>query len=376
MLQKTDRFPSWAEELRDIFRGGTLSQFILYGNVYDVVPYRGPDGMKFYSLKEFLADVLFAPFDCVLYYNRGAGIRALRGKEEFQKFLKMLDEWTQSSYAGGSLPRDPNGAMDLFDRFIHYSKQRTIIRDGQPTIVPLRTALVIDFVQFIVPAGDYVGDRQSEMLIRMLDWASDPGLLTAEAITVLVTENLSDVARNLVENPYNAKLRLPLPTEEETLEYLRALRAQWPELESSCEVPLDLMARKLVGLTRVNIQHMVAQAVRNNRPITEEYLTKLKKELIEKACYGLLDFIESKTTLDQVAGLDAVKTWLKEDAKLIRQQQFACLPMGYLMTGRIGTGKTWLTNCWAGEVGVPFVAFKNFRDKWQGATEGNLEKIF
>lgn len=50
--------------------------------------------------------------------------------------------------------------------------------------------------------------------------------------------------------------------------------------------------------------------------------------------------------------------------------------MGYLITGRIGTGKTWLTCCFAGEVGVPFVAFKNFRDKWQGATEGNLEKIF
>jgi SpoVK/Ycf46/Vps4 family AAA+-type ATPase len=50
--------------------------------------------------------------------------------------------------------------------------------------------------------------------------------------------------------------------------------------------------------------------------------------------------------------------------------------MGYLITGRIGTGKTFLIECWAGELGVPCVELKNFRDKWVGATEGNLEMIF
>jgi SpoVK/Ycf46/Vps4 family AAA+-type ATPase len=50
--------------------------------------------------------------------------------------------------------------------------------------------------------------------------------------------------------------------------------------------------------------------------------------------------------------------------------------MGYLICGRIGTGKTFIVNCWAGELGIPCVVFKNFRDKWVGATESNLEKIF
>ena len=50
--------------------------------------------------------------------------------------------------------------------------------------------------------------------------------------------------------------------------------------------------------------------------------------------------------------------------------------MGYLIAGRIGTGKTYLVQCWAGELGIPCVVFKNFRDRWVGATESNLEKIF
>jgi SpoVK/Ycf46/Vps4 family AAA+-type ATPase len=42
----------------------------------------------------------------------------------------------------------------------------------------------------------------------------------------------------------------------------------------------------------------------------------------------------------------------------------------------VGTGKTFLTTCFAGEVGIPCVKFLNFRSQWQGVTEGNLEKIF
>jgi hypothetical protein len=50
--------------------------------------------------------------------------------------------------------------------------------------------------------------------------------------------------------------------------------------------------------------------------------------------------------------------------------------MGYLLCGPVGTGKTYMVECLAGDAGVPVVKLKNFRDKWIGSTEGNLEKIF
>ena len=49
--------------------------------------------------------------------------------------------------------------------------------------------------------------------------------------------------------------------------------------------------------------------------------------------------------------------------------------MGYLISGPVGCGKTFLINCFAGEIGIPMVKLKNFRSQWQGVTEGNLEKI-
>jgi SpoVK/Ycf46/Vps4 family AAA+-type ATPase len=114
----------------------------------------------------------------------------------------------------------------------------------------------------------------------------------------------------------------------------------------------------------------------NDRRITAAWLGSIKKDLIEREGQGLLDFVESSFTLDNVAGHDAVKTWLREDAELLKRGSLRALPMGYLIAGRIGTGKTFLVQCWAGELGIPCVVFKNFRDRWVGATESNLEKIF
>ena len=172
-------------------------------------------------------------------------------------------------------------------------------------------------------------------------------------------------------------LRVPLPSEAEMLEYLQALVAhQMPELPAATDVPLAQLAPRLTGLSRVGARRVLALAVRNGERITGQWLTRMKKEAIERECAGLLEFIESSFTLDHVAGLDAVRAWLREDAELLRRGALHALPMGYLIAGRIGTGKTFIVTCWAGELGIPCVVFKNFRDRWVGATESNLEKIF
>jgi SpoVK/Ycf46/Vps4 family AAA+-type ATPase len=49
--------------------------------------------------------------------------------------------------------------------------------------------------------------------------------------------------------------------------------------------------------------------------------------------------------------------------------------MGYLVCGPVGTGKTFLAQCMAGEMGAPCVILKNFRSKYVGETEGNLERV-
>jgi len=396
------KLPAWAEEMRSLFRSSSASQFLIHGNVYDLVPAPatagddGDGGRRYLSLRGFLTEVMFAPFDVVLHYDRGRGLRAVKGAEHFGRFLQAYDafrgtSWASTPAAGDDgeldaalthanlLPRDAKRALELIDRFLRGSIARTEAdENGGRRPAPLAVAVLIDYAHFVAPQGDAIhlaGDL-SQTLIRLLDWASDPAITGAPVATVLVTENLADVHRLLVESPYSAKLAVELPDAGEIAAFVHDLTIDEPGFEAACEVSRDELAERLVGLSRVNVRGLIRRALAGGERLTARYLGEVKKELIEKEAFGRIAFIESKRTLDDVAGHDEAKTWLRQDAELLKRGRLRAIPMGYLLCGRIGTGKTYLVHCWAGEVGIPVVEIKNFREKWVGATEGNLERVF
>jgi hypothetical protein len=390
----TSALPTWAEEMRRLFRSGSSSQFVLSGNVHDLVPAPTEDGVHFVSLPDFLTEVMFAPFDVVIRFDRGHGIRVAKGGDAFHRFLKAFDSFQGTSWAalpdtgpdrvaaldlGNLLPREPRRALELINRFLRASLQRvTVGEDGTRRPDPLKVAVLLEYAHFIAPRGEPISlsGELAQSLIQLLDWASDPAIAGAFVATVLVTENLTDLHPLLVESPYSAKLKIALPGEAEIGDFVAELTAGRPEFVSLCEVPPERLAGRLVGLSRVNVRTLVLGALGGGERITMGYLTRIKKELIEKQAAGRIEFIESRRTLDDVAGHDEARAWLRQDAELLRRGVLRAIPMGYLLCGRIGTGKTYLVECWAGEVGVPVVEIKNFRDKWVGATEGNLEQVF
>jgi SpoVK/Ycf46/Vps4 family AAA+-type ATPase len=73
--------------------------------------------------------------------------------------------------------------------------------------------------------------------------------------------------------------------------------------------------------------------------------------------------------------MEEVKKELSAIAENVRAGRRNRCPMGLLFTGPMGTGKTFVAEAFAGECGLTTIKLKNFRSKWVGATEGNLEKI-
>jgi hypothetical protein len=221
-----------------------------------------------------------------------------------------------------------------------------------------------------------VSGPRGQVLIQLVDWASDPAITGAVVATVLVTDNLSDLNRAVVDNPYSAKIKIDLPDAEDLSRYVEDMTAGEEAFDELSDLDRPGLAAKVIGLSRVNVRSLILRALNNRERLSHDYLRRLRKELIEKEASGLIEFIESHRTLDDVAGHVEAKAWLREDAELLRRGRIRALPMGYLLCGRIGTGKTYLVTCLAGEVGVPVVEIKNFRERWVGASEGNLERIF
>jgi SpoVK/Ycf46/Vps4 family AAA+-type ATPase len=135
------------------------------------------------------------------------------------------------------------------------------------------------------------------------------------------------------------------------------------------------LAELTAGLTMVHLQGLMQRAIRAGERLSLDKLKTYKKQMIEGECQGLVEFVEPKHGLELVVGHHQAKRHLQEDAELIRQGHLKAVPMGYLLCGPVGTGKTFLAESYAGSVGIPCVKLLNFRSKYVGETEGNLEKI-
>ncbi len=340
--------------------------FVLSGNVHDVQPL-GTGGQQTYlTLHKFLQEALFGRRDIVMTYDRGGGLTFATPAmhDDFRRSLSAYDAFHGTQYSQG-LPRNPDGVLTLLESYL-----RVRLADGK------KIALLIDFAETIVPAGDVgsMGAEDRNCLVILKRWAQNPLLLRADATICLITEKLSELNQGIVQNPGVAVVKLPLPEEAERLEFVRRQLEAAPLPEGSDVTP-EALAKLGSGLRRVQLQHLISHAQENRQPLTLKLLAQRKKELIEAESGGLLEFVQSKYDLSLVAGNEAAKKKLRDAAAALKAGRLEVLPMGYVICGPVGTGKTFLTTCFAGEVGIPAVTLKNFRSMWQGVTEGNLERV-
>lgn len=191
---------------------------------------------------------------------------------------------------------------------------------------------------------------------------------------MLVTESAIELNQDLVQHPGVASIAIPLPDRDERAAFITAQLEESP-LSSGSDVTAEALAGLTSGPKRIQLQSLLLHAARNRKPLTVKYLSARKKEMIEAEATGMLEFVEGKYNLTMVAGSAAAKQELQDAAALIKQGRTDSLPMGYVIAGPVGSGKTFLTTCFAGDVGIPTVILKNFRSMWQGQTEGNLERL-
>jgi SpoVK/Ycf46/Vps4 family AAA+-type ATPase len=359
--------PRWAQKLSQKYHTKTVSTFLLYGQVRDLQPVALESGRKYDTLKMFLAQQLFSDWDYVIFYDRSSGIRAAKPEtqQELLRALSGYDAMYGTDYAK-SMPKDPARALQILENFF-----RTRLSTGKAM------ALVIDFAETLVPGGEMSHlSAEDRFVVATLDkWAHDPQFLANEISVLLLAENLADISPRIARNPYVVPIELPLPDEEERLDYVR-YKLEGKKLQSVSDVPLAALAKMTAGLSRINLDRVLTEAIERDVRITTESLKEKKKELIQAECHGLLEFIEPAHNLDAVAGHAKAKEMLRNAANALKKGRNEVMPMGYLISGPVGTGKTFMVTSFAGEIGIPAVKFLNFRSQWQGVTESNLERIF
>jgi AAA+ superfamily predicted ATPase len=360
-------FPPWATKLAELYFSGTTSMFLLHGNVYDVI--RAPGGAaadRWTGLAEFLAEQVFGRWDLVLHYDLARGLRCLAGSsaKRLQQMVETVNRWLGDVR---QIPRDPTKCLAAIDLFV----QKNVMADPEDRI---RAAIIIDHASYVAARGDRLSLADQTHLVTLLNWASSPYVKRLNVAFVLIDPRLTEVSDRISGNPHVAAIELPLPAQTEREAFLVAA-AKGRDVASFSDYTLPELAKLTAGISLTDLEVLVRSSVEAGRRLDPKYFQDLKKRLIERQAQGMLEFVEPKWGLDTVVGHDAAKRRLAEDAELIKRGELDSVPMGYLFCGPVGTGKSFLAMCVAGSIGIPCVVLKNFRSKYVGETEGNLERV-
>jgi transitional endoplasmic reticulum ATPase len=388
-MTKKMSLPQWARVVREKYLAGEASTFILYRNVFDIFLVDG----QFVDLKTFLTGTFIeGTKSTVVQVSAEFGVQCLKGRVELDHDADLLAQLH---------------SLELHLRSSH------------------GTAVFVPYADSLMPAEDAGFVSQEERKIGTLfhRWSLDRHLNGTDNITFIVVEALGSLNQSLLSNPKVAAVEIPMPDVATRAEVVKTLS---PKLSAS---HVQLYADRMAGLRAVQIESLMRASSDSamsehereklilqllaNAPdaaerarrfagitagMTAEEIVKLveptkqvpssdpdedvlrliqarKRELIEKECAGLIEFVEPKHGLSAVGGAQHITGELHEIARSLRAGDSKLTPMGLLAVGPMGAGKTFVIKAFLKEAGLSAVALKNFRSKWVGSTERNLERV-
>ncbi|MBI2837965.1 MAG: ATP-binding protein [Acidobacteria bacterium] len=346
--------PRWLEEqVIEIYNSSASHVFLLNGNVKD--SFVGMGGAM--PLEEGLQR-LGQQRPVVFSYSLSTGF-AFPSKEREMVFRRAAAIDGRSA-----LPRQPQVALPLIERVFR-----------NPKTPPRGVLALLPYLEDIAPAGGGANQSQEERstVTSIVRWADD-SQIAGKALILMLTENLADVADTLRTSQSGIHVvDVPRPDAVIRAAFIeRFMASRQKELHRSV---VELLADKTRGLTLRQVEDILLR-----EPDLEESslaaITSKKMEILTKEYGDVLEIIESRFGLDAVGGLDYAVRELSDIADLMRRGVTSAVPMGIMLMGPPGTGKSYLAECFAKECGLLCVKFKPLRQMYVGASERNQERAF
>lgn len=173
------------------------------------------------------------------------------------------------------------------------------------------------------------------------------------------------------------RIDLDLPAKPELAIVLDRIVAAGGIPEPAAETR-EAALQNALGLTTTEAENAFALAIVETQGISPAVIAREKARTLKKN--GLVEVVETKTSLDQVGGLENLKTWLTRRAGAFSDAAKTYglpAPKGLLIVGIPGTGKSLTAKATAGAFGLPLLRLDMGRvfGGIVGQSEANLRAV-
>jgi ATP-dependent 26S proteasome regulatory subunit len=267
-----------------------------------------------------------------------------------------------------TLPRDPGQALPFLSRTLDLANQ------GR------KVALIFPYAADLFPATGFAVAASLPDRVNLefaLNWARNPtwrGSATAPLIFFLAP-SLTALAGSLAETVYPVEVQAP--EYDGRLAFITERLNENPDVQLAEGMTSQRFAALTAGLLKVHIMDVIVQSRLNDTPLTAEQITARKTEIMSATYAGVLETEEATGSLADVAGLDYLTRFLVDEVvEPMKAGDTTGVPMGILLAGPPGTGKSYLAKKLAAAAGINFVNFRmsQILGGIVGQSEGNLER--
>lgn len=365
------------QSIEDIYKSGASHQFILYNNVDDLV---WDDIYGYLSTRDYLMEQMNR-LECnaIVSYTRSEGIQFpnLGLRDAYQNFMKLtrINEIEP-------LPENLPPIKRLNVDFRHVGEEG-LIRETLESLLRLegffrqglgnaRVGLVVSDVEKLAPnsrilqISEQTRERQAIELETLQRWASDMHITMRGHIILFLTENLANVAPELTlsDRYTTTPIEVPLPMYQERLAYIKHL-LYIPEEEYKLSLPEGTLSEHLAAMTYgfrlKDIQSLWITSRYRKSPVSPNMVVQQMRKSIRMRSYGMLELIFGEHGLNTVGGLDSIIQYMRDIIQAMIKGEVKKVPMGVLMVGPTGTGKTMLMNALVRDAGIHFVRLKSIQ---------------
>ncbi|RJO60380.1 MAG: ATP-binding protein [Dehalococcoidia bacterium] len=370
--------PAWVQQLTSRYLDGIGHAFILHFSVRDYVQ----PGVLLHSY----LDQLFKDSEVIVHYDRAAGLSfPLPGmRERFTQLIGLSDNIdpaiaalrAANGQAGQQeeLPREPAQALPLLE---------TALRTPQGDNPRRQCVVIIDYAETIVPATDKAAMSPADRtaLVTLARLGADPQVAASNNVLILVANNITEIHADLrsASTKYESIL-VPPPNYDERRAYVQSLIERYNNSEGDgvmIEAGLDV-AGLTAGLSRIHIEDTFLRAnATDDQTVTIDLIRERKGDILRSEYADVLAPIDPRFGWEAIGGLAHVKNFFNRNViEPIRAGNRQRVPMGVLMTGPAGTGKSAVAEAVAKEAGINCVLLKpeKILGKYLGEAEQKLEK--